>query len=68
MNEQENNVMEQNPMQENIQDIPDTQNTNLADNPVSNEPSKYNLGPIEEPIEKKNNIPLIIQARIPTIK
>lgn len=60
MNEQENNVVEQKPMQENIQDIPDTQNTNLADNPVSNEPSKYNLGPIEEPIEKKNNMPLII--------
>lgn len=60
MNEQENNVMEQNPIQENIQEIPNTQNTNLVDNPANNEPSKYNLGPIQEPVTKKNNTPLII--------
>ena len=60
MNEQENNVMEQNPVQENIQDIPVVQDANDVDNPVNSEPGKYNLGPIEEPVKKKNSILLVI--------
>ncbi|MBR6640762.1 MAG: hypothetical protein IKL08_01000 [Clostridia bacterium] len=54
MNEQENNVVGQEPVQENIQ------NTNPIDNTENNEPGKYNLGPIEEPIAKKNTLPLVI--------
>ncbi len=60
MNEQDNNILNQEPIQENIQNTLDTPNMNLVENPENNEHSKYNLGPIEEPLQKKNNIPLII--------